>query len=300
MIGKPDLLDAPPFPLAHVGVLEVSGRDAAAFLQAQTMNDVAALADGCWQWNGCLSPRGRLLALFALLRHDAERFWLVLPDVGAEDLARQLHRYVFRAKVALQPRTDIAASGAIGTPARACTPRGDQARAGVDDGVVALDMGGAEPRQLLLSGETASPPPEAPEAVAHWRRLDLAHGLPRLAAAQHDAFTPQMLSLERLGAFSLTKGCYPGQEIVARTHYLGQARRTLHLLAIEGAAAAGDTLEGDTSGGTGATLGTLASVAPDAGGTLALAVAAALPEQARLRVAGAAAHARPLLEGLAR
>lgn len=299
MIGKPDLIDAPPFPLAHVGVLEISGRDAAAFLQAQTMNDVAALADGCWQWNGCLSPRGRLLALFALLRHDAERFWLVLPDVGAEDLAQQLRRYVFRAKVALQPRTDIAALGAIGAAAHACTPRGDQARAGIDGGAVALDMGGAEPRQLLLSG-AASPPPDAPDAVAHWRRLDLAHGLPRLDAAQHDAFTPQMLSLERLGAFSLTKGCYPGQEIVARTHYLGQARRTLHLLAIEGAAVAGDTLEGATPEGTGAVLGTLASVAPDAGGTLALAVATALPAQARLRVGGADAHARALLEGLAR
>jgi hypothetical protein len=300
MIGKPDLIEARPFPLANVQVLELSGRDAASFLQAQTMNDVAVLADGCWQWNGCLSPRGRLLALFALLRHDAGRFWVVLPDVGAEDLARQLRRYVFRAKVALQPRTDIAALGAIGAAARTCIPQGGQALAGIDDGVVALDMGGAEPRQLLLSTGAASPPPDAPEAVAHWRRLDLAHGLPRLDAAQHDAFTPQMLSLERLGAFSLTKGCYPGQEIVARTHYLGQARRTLHLLAIDGAAAAGDTLEGATLEGTGATLGTLASVAPDADGTLALAVAAALPANAQLRVAGATAHARALLDGLAR
>lgn len=294
MIGKPDSVEHPPFPLDHVGVLELTGRDAAGFLQAQTMNDVAALADGHWQWNGCLSARGRLLALFALLRHDAERFWLVLPDVGAEDLAQQLRRYVFRAKVTLQPRTDVAATGAIGAAARACTLQGEQARAGVDERWVALDMGGAEPRQLLLQRD-AGPLPESPAAVAHWRRLDLAHGLPRLEPAQRDAFTPQMLSLERLGAFSLTKGCYPGQEIVARTHYLGQARRTLHLLHVDGTASAGDTLEGD-----GAMMGTLASVAPDADGTLALAVAAPLPVGAQLRVAVATAGVRSMLEGLAR
>ena len=72
--------------------------------------------------------------------------------------------------------------------------------------------------------------PEDPAAVARWQAFDVEHGLPRLPDSQVEHWTPQQLSLERLGAFSVKKGCYPGQEIVARTHFLGQAKRGLALL----------------------------------------------------------------------
>src|SRR5690606_29091774 len=80
----------------------------------------------------------------------------------------------------------------------------------------------AGPRTLRIGGE---PAPPDPAALARWTAADVAHGLPRLEASQAEKWTPQQLSLDRLRAYSVRKGCYPGQEIVARTHFLGKAKR---------------------------------------------------------------------------
>jgi folate-binding protein YgfZ len=209
--------------LSGYSVLEARGVDAAAFLQAQSMNDVTALTPGYWHWNGWLTPKGRVVALFALLRLAPDRFWLLLPDFPAAELQARLQRYVFRSKLALSVVPMVAAAG---PPAG--TPAPDQA-IGDDTLGVALDFGGqGGPRTLWLL--PASDPALAPADRATdraWHAADLAHGLPRLPASAVEAWTPQMLSLGRLSAYSLKKGCYPGQEIVARTHYLGQAKREL-------------------------------------------------------------------------
>ena len=97
---------AGPFALPDHRVLELSGRDAGVFAHAQFMNDVAGLAVGQWQWNGWLTPKGRVVALFALLKLDAERLWLLLPDVDPGELASKLQRFVFRSKVSLRARPD--------------------------------------------------------------------------------------------------------------------------------------------------------------------------------------------------
>ena len=209
--------------LSGFSVLEARGADAAAFLQAQSMNDVTALTPGHWHWNGWLTPKGRVVALFALLRVAPDRFWLVLPDFPAADLQARLQRYVFRSKLALSVAPVIAAAG---PPAGTSAP--DQAAGDASLGF-ALDFGGdGGPRTLWLLPDTD--PALAPAGTATdraWYAADLAHGLPRLPPAAVEAWTPQMLSLGRLSAYSLKKGCYPGQEIVARTHYLGQAKREL-------------------------------------------------------------------------
>ena len=297
--GKPKLsapLQTSALPLAHVEVLEAHGRDAATFLQAQAMNDVAALADGGWQWNGCLSAKGRVLALFALLRIAADRFWLVLPDVPADALAATLRRYLFRSKLQLQP-LPMEASALSGH-----APFAAPAQAQADGAGWVLDVGStAHPRHLRLRpagdagvGPAAGIAEDAAEAALAWRRLDLRFGLPRLGAAQLDQFTPQMLSLQRLQAFSLTKGCYPGQEIVARTHYLGQARRSLHLFTIDGSCSAGDPVTA-----AGATVGQVVSVAADGTRSLVLAVCAESSDQP-LAIDATPAAPLPLLEGLGR
>lgn len=209
-----------PFALPGWRVLALTGRDALAFAHAQFMNDVVALGDAQWQWNGWLTPKGRVIALFALLRLDAETLWLLLPDADPVALAAQLQRYVFRSKVTLAVRDDLHASGGFVAPAHASGAA--LARA---DGVVELDVGGnGGPRSLRIGTE---PSGSDETAEACWCRFDLRHGLPRLRDAQVEAWTPQQLSLERLRAFSVKKGCYPGQEIVARTHYLGKGKRGL-------------------------------------------------------------------------
>ena len=94
------------FALPDHRILALEGPDAARFAHAQFMNDVAGLADGHWQWNGWLTPKGRVLALFALLRFDAQSLWLLLPDADPEDLRQSLQRFVFRSKVTLAARPD--------------------------------------------------------------------------------------------------------------------------------------------------------------------------------------------------
>jgi tRNA-modifying protein YgfZ len=290
----PQAVAAPPpafFALPGHGVLELAGPDAAAFAQAQCMNDVAALDDGRWQWNGWLTPKGRLVALFALLRLDGERLWLVLPDHPAAALGERLQRFVFRSRLRIRVRDDLQAAGAFAAPERAAGATA--AMLGRD--AVELDLGAdGGPRCLRIAPAADASAPADPRAEARWRAFDLVHGLPRLPQPQSEQFTPQMLSLQRLRAFSVRKGCYPGQEIVARTHFLGQSKRGLALLASERPIPDGAEV-GDGS----RALGTIVGTARDGNNHLALAV---LPHERAhdLYVEGHTVHETPLHEGLAR
>lgn len=271
-----------PFALPGQSVLEISGPDAIAFVHAQAMNDVAALADGQWQWNGWLTPQGRLIALFALLRRDARTLWCVLLDFPAQILAQQLQRYVFRAKVALRPRDDLRVGGRF---ARMQDAQG--ARAFVDEDAATLDLSAAagEREWRIAAGPFAIDD----AAEARWRASDLRHGLPRLAADAEPKWTPQQLSLDRLHAYSVKKGCYPGQEIVARTHFLGQAKRGLMLLETARPVADGANVSDGARD-----VGTIISTAGD----LALAVAAL--DATPVAIDGHAVEQLALQDGLAR
>src|SRR5688572_10952126 len=123
MTFKTNLPDASCPTLSGFSLLEIRGADAAVFLQAQTMNDVAGLEPGQWQWNGWLTPKGRVVALFALLRVAPEHFLAVLPDFPAAELQLRLQRFVFRSKLSLRVAEDwLAASGptlALPVPDRA-------------------------------------------------------------------------------------------------------------------------------------------------------------------------------------
>lgn len=234
-------------PLSGSSVLRLSGRDAIAFAQAQFANDVTALTDGQWQWSLWLSAKGRVIALFALLRLGPEELIAWLPDFPAEELSERLTRFRFRSKVVIEVMKNMQACGAFATPADlGVTAAGWNAAVSRDqEGTlsrVVLEMSGQTPRVLVLDADAPTAAP-APALEAAWRLDDVAHGLPRLAGAQIEAFTPQMLGLERFAAFSVKKGCYPGQEIVARTHFLGQAKRSLVRLALNHEVAPGTRLK---------------------------------------------------------
>lgn len=262
------------FLLSDHSLLTLSGRDAVAFAQAQTMNDVTALGEGGWQWSGWLTAKGRISALFALLRPQPDTVWLLLPDAGGSDqvirdsasgshadpatLAAALRRFVFRSKLSIEVREDLHISGRFAAPAQARA-----ARAAVEsDGSVEMDWSGDGDARTLRIGAIAAP--ADPDALRRWRAADLRHGLPRLDASQREQWTPQQLSLERLGAFSVKKGCYPGQEIVARTHFLGQAKRGLALIdtgAMPSAPAVGDSLPDAAGQPLGSVISTAGDVA---------------------------------------
>lgn len=231
MSSKPEAPLEPAIPRAgdilHGGVIELVGPDAGAFAQAQLMNDVRLLEDRSWQWTGWLNPKGRVIALGALLRFAPDRFWLLLPDHPASALCEALSRMVFRSKVKLRVRGDLASrphTGAIDPDARGRRFGEDAAQERA-----VLDWSGEHPRWLEIGPADRMVAPD-PDEEAAWRIEDLAHGLPRLPAAAVATLTPQMLGLARIHAYSVKKGCYPGQEIIARTHFLGQAKRGLRRL----------------------------------------------------------------------
>lgn len=281
----------PIFALPDHAVISLHGRDAIAFAQAQFMNDLTALADRHWQWSGWLTPKGRVIALFAVLRLDAETLWLVLPDGdAATPLVERLRGFLFRSKVTIGLRDELKVGGRFEAPHNAGT---DMAGTG-DDGRMELDLGDGDAPRSLLIGASLEPVSDD-DAVARWRAADLEYGLPRLVAAQREQWTPQQLSLERLHAFSVKKGCYPGQEIVARTHFLGKAKRGLALLAAASPMAAGS----DVSGGD-TTLGRVVASADAGEHHLALAVLPMERAEAALTVEGAAVNETELRSGLAR
>lgn len=257
MPDNPQTSNAPWFSLYDHRLVVLQGRDAVAFAQAQTMNDVAALADGEWHWNGWLTAKGRVIALFALIRIDADTLWMVIPDADADALVERLRRFVFRSKVSLTVRDDLRVAGRL----KASDLASGNHWAGDPATAIELDLsGGLGPdhagRSLRLGPDAEAGRDAA--AVEAWRRADLEHGWPRLDTTQSEQWTPQQLSLDRLRAYSVKKGCYPGQEIVARTHFLGQAKRGLGLVRTTEPPAPGDGLSQDS-----ATVGTVVSVAGD-------------------------------------
>lgn len=271
-------------------VITLHGRDATAFAQAQFMNDVDALSDGEWHWSGWLTPKGRVIALFALLRRDPQTLWLVLPDGGAEAVAQRLRGYLFRSKVTISASEDLKVGGRFAAASHA---RGNAFAIDGEDHVE-LGLGaGRSPRSLLIGAGLEAVQDD--DAVIHWRMADLQDGLPRLAEAEREQWTPQQLSLERLQAFSVKKGCYPGQEIVARTHFLGKAKRALALLRGNAPITMGSdvTVEGKS-------LGRIMSAADATGDHIALAVLPLERPQATLLVDGAEVIEAPLRDGLAR
>lgn len=274
------------FALRDIAVVTLRGRDCIAFAQAQFMSDIASLGDAQWHWSGWLTPKGRVVALFAVLRVDAERIDLLVLDADPTALATSLKRYVFRSKVAIEVRADLQVAGAFVAPARA-----QAALAEIDTHGIMLDFGtGDTPRTLSIVAQD-QPVPDDPQAMAEWRRVDLAHGLPRLGEHQRELWTPQQLSLERLRAFSVSKGCYPGQEIVARTHFLGQAKRVAAAFTGASGAAPGQALSLE-----GQAVGLVVSTAGD----LLLGVVPGEHATATLEVDGGLVEPAPLCGGLAR
>ncbi|WP_334178867.1 folate-binding protein [Pseudoxanthomonas sp.] len=277
----------PVFALPDHALVALEGPDAEAFAHAQFANDVAALAPGQWQWNAWLTPKGRVIAVFALARRTTDDLWLVLPDYPADAFVESLRRFVFRRKLKIGIPAGIAVNGAFAHPARARGALLDDT-----DGVLELDVGGEGGPRAWRIGPSAEGDAASQSA---WRAADLRHGLPRLSASQREQWTPQQLALDRLSAYSVKKGCYPGQEIVARTHFLGKAKRSLQCFLAEGMIADGIPVrEGERD------VGEVACIAPAGAGSVLLAVMPLEHAGTGLVADGHPLERQALLDGLRR
>jgi folate-binding protein YgfZ len=199
-----------------LGVLAFRGVDAARFLQGQLSADTEKLPPGAGTLAGLHNAQGRVTALLALVRHAPDEFFAVLPRELAGRVAQTLGKFVFRAKVRIGDESENIR--VLGAPAGA-------AHSGI------AEVAWSDRRLLLVPREpTASDGPGVAgrdSALALWERADVAGGMPQIYAATSEAFVAQMLNLDLLGAIAFDKGCYTGQEVIARAHYRGRVKRRM-------------------------------------------------------------------------
>ncbi len=232
--------------LDDLGIIRVSGTDARTFLQGQLTSDILQLGPDQTQLSGYCTPKGRLLAIFRIIPDDTDLL-LVLPHELLPGILKRLQLYVLRADVQLQ---DISTTCGIcelaGPGIESCFPAipeldnsvmtstglrlfrlpGDRLRLGAIGPTAALDTLRAQATQHAIPSVS----------VTAWHLLDIRAGLPVIYTATSEAFVPQMTNLHQVGGVSFKKGCYTGQEVVARMHYLGKQKKQLYRLQINAAA----------------------------------------------------------------
>lgn len=218
--------------LAQFDLVRFSGTEAQAFLHNQLTCDVAALTAGSSTYGSYCTPKGRVLATFLLWR-SGDDYFMQLPSSLRDPIQKQLSKYILRAKVkAADASSDWTLIGVAGKDAAALVKRvaGDETviRIPGERYEIAAARGKAHAILAALASETEKVGPE------FWDWLDIRAGVPVILPATREAFVPQMVNLDLIGGVSLTKGCYPGQEIVARMHYRGTLKQRMYLANIAG------------------------------------------------------------------
>ncbi len=250
--------------LSHLAVLEVSGEESGEFLQNQFTNDVAALSPGESQLDGWCTPKGRLLALFQVVRIESNRFLLLFPHELLDSTQRRLQMFVMRSRVTITDLSEalirIGLSGGDSEQQLATADNipPDEIDGAVTHGnttVVRLHPA-LHPRFLILTDLESGKRlwshldvQATPVSSGPWQLLDIRAGIPTVVQKTQESFIPQMVNLQGINGLSFTKGCYPGQEVVARMEYLGKLKRKMYRITLPGEAApeSGDPLYSSAS-----------------------------------------------------
>jgi folate-binding protein YgfZ len=212
------------FNLDYLAVIEVSGADSAKFLQGQLTCNVNDLSDSQASIAAFCTAKGRVISSLIIIK-TANGFCLLLPASLLDKVLKKLQMYVLRSAVKLVDQRQQWAVYGLQT----------QASANPEEPVFSVNQADFITIKLpsVLSRYLMIRPIQSPSSVNQvsnddaWRYQDIVDGLPWFEFEQSEQYTPQMLNIDQLGGISFTKGCYTGQEIVARTHYLGKAKRSL-------------------------------------------------------------------------
>lgn len=220
-------------PLPGISLIRVAGEEAAPFLQNLLTNDVNALAVNQAQLSGFCNPKGRLLTIFRLIRREQD-FLIALPQALAQAITQRLTMFKLRSKVDISLLDDTHAFGLLADDTALGDEQSWQGKP-VDEGL-SIRQPGQQPRYLLVANDAGC------QALAHWLEQgwqlgtqaawqvqDIEAGLPMIFDETKESFTPQQVNLDLVDGVSFKKGCYPGQEVVARLHYLGSPSRRLFL-----------------------------------------------------------------------
>ena len=230
--------------LSHLTVVQVNGSEARDFLQGQFCNDLGLVGTDQAQLSGYCTPKGRLLAIPIVLATESG-FLLAVPDSVSEAFVKRLSMFVLRADVTIAIKNDLVCTGLISDSAgnwcgglASDLVLADKPLSAVNDSTVhmlnwqPIELAGRRRQRRLLIATEAQQLDDwrehqdvAKVSASVWRLGDIQQGVPSVVAATSDAFVPQMVNLQLIDALSFTKGCYPGQEIVARMQYLGKIKR---------------------------------------------------------------------------
>lgn len=233
--------------LTHCGLIRAQGRDAATFLHSQLSSDFKQLSETQVRLSGYCNPKGRLLATFWGWRTTPDEFWLACHRSVLAGALQRLSMFVMRADCRLvdgQNQSDPASPrlwGLVGDAAReALAAVGDMPVWGhhrrLDSSLIRLPDAAGTLRALWVS---AVAPSAASLSLSVWQWLDVQSAIPTIELPTAEQFVPQMINFELLGGIDFKKGCYPGQEVVARSQYRGTLKRRMFLFDVNGPAQAG-------------------------------------------------------------
>jgi folate-binding protein YgfZ len=285
--------------LPHLGVLRFTGPDSVSFLQGQVSNDVRRLTQGQCLLAAYSSPQGRVLALMHLLPHSSG-IVAILPRELLAPTSQALRKFVLRARVTIEETGELLeVAGVHGVQHLVSfglvTPQSGGAYLETAEIGVANVQGDPGRYWVIGAAEKLAQRGLAggldPQGVEHdWRLADVRAGLPQIYLATREAFVAQMLNLDVLDAISFSKGCYTGQEIIARTQHLGRIKRRLYRLRLP----QGEWRIGQSLRLTDGRSGRLVEVSGTDGSVEALAVLNVQETEAADGLVGAAVAAAPL------
>jgi tRNA-modifying protein YgfZ len=237
-------------PLTHWGVIRAVGVEAASFLHGQLTQDIQQLALGQARQAGYCSAKGRLLATFIVWRESEEELLLVCDRSVLASTLKRLSMFVLRAKCKLSDATEDrplwglwgrldSTDAAAGT---AMVPWSVDDGSDLDAPASLVRLTDVEQHwRTLWVGRTASAATalKSNAELTEWQRLQISSGLPMIEERTAEQFVPQMINYELIEGVNFQKGCYPGQEVVARSQYRSTAKRRMFLFQTHGAATAG-------------------------------------------------------------
>jgi tRNA-modifying protein YgfZ len=239
--------------LSHLGLIAAQGPDAAAFLHGQLSQDIKNLAENEARLAAYCSAKGRMLASFVVLHPAPDTYWLLVNKDVLPAVLKRLSMFVMRSKLKLTDATadlhicgamrlaDAGAEAASADQAMAVTVTPAAAPEGWPSVVCEMPPVQGVLRSLVI-GPMAEPLPAHEPAQTAWRWLEVMAGVPQIEPATVEQFVPQMVNFELIGGVNFKKGCYPGQEVVARSQYRGTTKRRAFVLLTDADAPPGTEL----------------------------------------------------------
>ncbi len=233
--------------LQGYAVLSVSGEDAASFLQGQITSNVLDLKKDTVSLSAFCNPKGRVIASFTLVcLQEMTQYWLVLPSELVEKVEKKLRMYVLRSKVIIENHSNnfcvFGISSVLKQGGSLTNPLTDLV--GEDSLAGQMTVFNVDSMRWMMIGEFSVATRLWKKLVSeqeysvvddsHWVLANIQAGIPSLTETTSELFVPQMLNLDALQAISFEKGCYTGQEVVARMHYLGKLKRRMYLAKYQG------------------------------------------------------------------